>query len=559
MTGIRFNIRQRRHKKNQKEETGAPDSGRTSMSVRGNGGIATPSTALVACIPCPALVVDGDRKISALNDPLCEAFGVRTGFFHIGEDFADFARRMSLSGSPGLLALGDLLNKDSIHRNTVIATRYGTVYDARACQVADGGMLITLAEASPRSDVNLDKIARNIVENLPGAVLSLVRQPDGRLQCGYASPLSPELFGRGMGELTSPRTDFRDLIADEHRSAFDDAIRCGTDTTASINIEIRIKNTARGLLLVRCFGAASPGEDGTVICDIRMCDVEDRQRVAEERRQLQDLLDLVIDNIPFMVNVKDAHDRTFVMVNRAFEETTGLFRKDILGQKDRRPLSESDRNIREARLDQLLESGCPLDFPELTIETPNKGQRIFKAKKYPLVDLAGKINYILSITEDVTERRNTENALRNSEQRLRDAIESLTDGIALFDASNQLVMCNTRYRTMWPGRENIANPGVPLETLIRKYLEMAASHGKKFDIEAETTKAIEQHTQFRTSRDIPIFDGRWFQVSNHPAADGGFAITCTNITALKEREASLRAVSKQALHAKETAEGASRS
>jgi len=84
----------------------------------------------------------------------------------------------------------------------------------------------------------------------------------------------------------------------------------------------------------------------------------------------------------------------------------------------------------------------------------------------------------------------------------------LTDGVALFDSANQLRMCNTRYRTMWPGHEDIAEHGVPLETLVRKYLELAASHGRRIDFDAETTKAIEQHTLFRSSRDVPIFDGR---------------------------------------------------
>ena len=88
------------------------------------------------------------------------------------------------------------------------------------------------------------------------------------------------------GRLDLGRSWAVELVADEHRSAFDDAFRCGTDTTASINLEIRVKNTASGLVLVRCFGAASPAEDGTVICDIRIRDVEDGQRVADDRRRL---------------------------------------------------------------------------------------------------------------------------------------------------------------------------------------------------------------------------------------------------------------------------------
>ena len=168
-------------------------------------------------------------------------------------------------------------------------------------------------------------------------------------------------------------------------------------------------------MLVRCFGAASPAEDGTVICDIRMRDVEDRQRVADDRRRLRDLLDLVIDNIPFMMNVKDAHNRTFITVNRAFEENTGLSRNYILGQKELHLDAELDWKSRNVHYDQLLESRDPVELPEMIVETPNKGRRILKSRKFSLIDQAGGVNYILWITEDVTERRNSETALRHSE------------------------------------------------------------------------------------------------------------------------------------------------
>ena len=559
MTGIRFNIRQRRHKKNQKEKAGAPDTSRPFLSERENGGVVTPSTSLVACIPCPALVVGGDRKISALNDPLCEAFGIRSGFFHIGEDFADFARRMSLSGSPGLLALGDFLTDDKPPRDTEIVARNGIIYEARACQTADDKTLITLSEPSPGDTGDLIAHSHNMVKNMPGAVLSVSKRPDGFIQCLSANTMSLELLGLGLNEITETDFDFRKVITEKFLPEFERSLgRCST-ISETIDMEFQVENSASGRRWVRGLASGSHGADGSGLIYLRLHDIENQRRVADERRQLQALLDMVVDNIPFMVNVKDAYDRTFILVNRAFEEMTGRSRNDILGQKDLRAFPKWDWESREACYDRLLESGKPVEIPESIAKTPNKGERLLKSNKYPLVDQAGKINYVLSISEDITERRNTENALRHSEQRFRDAIESLTDGVALFDDARRLIMCNTRYRRMWPGREKIAIPGVTVDTLIRNYLEMAASHGQKLDIEAETANAIEQHTLFRTSRDIPIFDGRWFHISNHPTSDGGFVITSTDITALKEREESLRKASRQAVLAKEAAESANRS
>jgi signal transduction histidine kinase len=144
-------------------------------------------------------------------------------------------------------------------------------------------------------------------------------------------------------------------------------------------------------------------------------------------------------------------------------------------------------------------------------------------------------------------------------QQLRDALESLTDGLALFDTDEKLVLCNARYHAMWPQLERIAVPGVTLEALVHQYYEAAKSLDSTINVEAEVQKTLERRRLPQSSNDVQALDGRWIQVSNHPIADGGFAITCTEITALKEREESLRKASKQALFAKETAEGANRS
>ena len=110
MAGIRFNIRQRRFKHKKKSKMATYEADRGSLPAREPDDSASRNGALVACIPCPALVVDGDRKIRALNDPLCDAFGVRAGFFHIGEDYADFACgcRLYLGNRPAPIGLASV-------------------------------------------------------------------------------------------------------------------------------------------------------------------------------------------------------------------------------------------------------------------------------------------------------------------------------------------------------------------------------------------------------------------------------------------------------------------
>ena len=138
-----------------------------------------------------------------------------------------------------------------------------------------------------------------------------------------------------------------------------------------------------------------------------------------------------------------------------------------------------------------------------------------------MTDPSGEVSYILSITEDVTESKNAENALRNSEHRLRDAIESLTDGLALFDTNENLVMCNARYRAIWPGLDSVAVPGVSLEALVRRYRELAISQGPKQNLESVVQSILDRLRLSGSNHEFEILDGRWIQVSNHPIADGG--------------------------------------
>ena len=517
-----------------------------------------PADVLVEAIPSPALVIDRHRRIEAVNRRFCSAFGLDHPRLHAGEPFAEFARRSSLSGTIGFLALGDLLAGAVPPAEVEVVSKRGTVLVANACHGSDGRILITLFASTRRNLRTPDEIALNILENMPGSLLRLLRDPDGRFRCLFASPLSGPIFGIESAALTAPDRDFRDLIADRHRAPFEEAAARGESGPTAIDLEIQIKQTSGTLLWVRCVGATVPGDDGNVVCDVRMIDIENRRRVVEERQQLQDLLDLVVDNIPFTVSVRDARDRSIVIVNRAFEEMSGHRRNDILGRSEMRLFPNIDFTDREDRERNLVENGEIIDIPEEHVRTPTMGMRIVRTRKYPLYGDDGAVRYILAITEDVTERRQAANALRQSEQRFRDAIESLTDGIALFDQDEKLVLCNNRYRSMWPGFETSAVPGVPFEALVRRYLGLAAASGMKIEIEKGVKDRLDRFRNPPSTGEVPLYNGRWLQVADRLTADGGVVVTCTDITALKEREASLRHANGAALHAKEAAEKASR-
>jgi PAS domain-containing protein len=73
----------------------------------------------------------------------------------------------------------------------------------------------------------------------------------------------------------------------------------------------------------------------------------------------------------------------------------------------------------------------------------------------------------------IRERRRTEEGLKRAQARLLDSIEAISEGFALYDADDRLVICNSKYRDMYAGLDVTIVPGTSYEEIIR----MAAESG----------------------------------------------------------------------------------
>jgi PAS domain S-box-containing protein len=108
-------------------------------------------------------------------------------------------------------------------------------------------------------------------------------------------------------------------------------------------------------------------------------DVTDRISAQRERDRNRDLLNLIVENVPVTIFVKNAADRRFILVNRACENTWGLPRSEIIGKtaSDIFPQRSADEiNDGDKR---LLKGSDPLYFNEHALEMPRKGVRFIKA------------------------------------------------------------------------------------------------------------------------------------------------------------------------------------
>ena len=169
--------------------------------------------------------------------------------------------------------------------------------------------------------------------------------------------------------------------------------------------------------------------------------LEELKQAEEETRRAQTFLDAIVENIPNTILVKETKHFTYVLCNKASEALFGFSREEIVGQTTYRffPKEEADRLA--AQDHEALTGRKPLDIPEETVHTRDKGPRILHTSKLPFLEKDDAPQYLLSISEDITERKQAEQALRDSEEKNR-ALSEATYEALLFSDQGTFVEAN---------------------------------------------------------------------------------------------------------------------
>jgi len=147
-------------------------------------------------------------------------------------------------------------------------------------------------------------------------------------------------------------------------------------------------------------------------------DIAERKRIEAVLSENEAFLDTIVENIPDMIFVKEAHDLRFVRFNKAGEALLGLKREEMYGKNDSDFFPKDQVEFFREKDREVISKGRILDIPRETIQTRQKGARILHTKKIPIFSSDGKPKYLLGISEDITERVVVEEALARATKKL---------------------------------------------------------------------------------------------------------------------------------------------
>jgi diguanylate cyclase (GGDEF)-like protein/PAS domain S-box-containing protein len=162
-------------------------------------------------------------------------------------------------------------------------------------------------------------------------------------------------------------------------------------------------------------------------------DITERRRVEQERDRNREFLDLILENVPAPIFVKDAADRRYVLVNRAGEEFWGISRAAMIGKTSHEVFARKEADLITARDDQLLQSDQP-SADERQIQTPSNGVRNIVSRRLTIRGDDGKPRYLIGLINDITEWKQAEDKIRRTQAFLDTIIENVPATIIVKDA-----------------------------------------------------------------------------------------------------------------------------
>jgi diguanylate cyclase (GGDEF)-like protein/PAS domain S-box-containing protein len=145
---------------------------------------------------------------------------------------------------------------------------------------------------------------------------------------------------------------------------------------------------------------------GLIISLIHFRQLEALDAGAAELGRTQNFLDTIIENMPVSVVVKDARDQRYVLINRTAETIFGMARADLIGKHVDDPYN---KEVADALFPgETSHTGDLQVIDEHVVDTYHNGRRVLATKNLSIPDEIGEPRYLLSLSEDITERKQAE-------------------------------------------------------------------------------------------------------------------------------------------------------
>ncbi|NQU59096.1 MAG: PAS domain S-box protein, partial [Rhodospirillales bacterium] len=281
--------------------------------------------------------------------------------------------------------------------------------------------------------------------------------------------------------------------------------------------------------------------EGKMFFAATMRDITERIESEAQLRKLS----LAVEQNPVSIVITDNNGK-IEYVNPAFTGVSGYTFEEAIGNNPRMLNSGEHSKEFYENLWKTITSGKTWSGE---MRNKNKNGEIYweSVSISPIQSTDGQITNFVAVKEDISERKQAEQATTL----LKNAVETISEGFAIYDADDRLVICNAKYLDIYQLSSEFIAPGTTFEDILR----LGIGNGQYPSAIGREDEWLEERIYHHRNPGNPIEqrlpNGRWLRVSEYKMPDGSVAGLRTDITELKNSEEAMK-------KAREEAENASR-
>jgi PAS domain S-box-containing protein len=282
------------------------------------------------------------------------------------------------------------------------------------------------------------------------------------------------------------------------------------------------------------------------LCGYRGMDRDITERVAagEALRLSEERFAKAFHASPDSININRLRDGSYVDVNPGFLALTGYRREEVIGRTSLEITLWACPEDRERLVEALRRDGQADNF-EASFRLKDGSVRL-GVMSARVIDLGGE-PHILSVTRDIHDRRQAEQALQASEQRFRRITESMTDLVAEADR-------DARYRYVSPSFRTVL--GLEPASLVGSWAFERIHADDLPRVQAVYAAALAERVPGNVEYRYRHADGRWVWlqasgriITNASGEPDGFVVASRDITERRRAESEKEALQAQLLQA----------
>jgi PAS domain S-box-containing protein len=191
--------------------------------------------------------------------------------------------------------------------------------------------------------------------------------------------------------------------------------------------EYQVRRRDGSILWLSDSAAAVRNDSGEIVrYEGTIRDITDQKRAEEAIAEGRRLLQLVIDTVPAVINVKDKQLH-YVLMNRYMANIFGIEPLEAIGQTTTNLMSRYGAQKTDENDRRVLATGKELGFYEDDYPDSTGNLRHWLVNKLPLLDPDGHVESIVTVALDIGERKRSEQEMRQAKDAAEAALRNLRE------------------------------------------------------------------------------------------------------------------------------------